>query len=103
MFIPYSCLPPSLSVLLAKKDLKTVIIYFFIVSLSKKLYEDMKNRIESAMKLGQISEEVRKQDKGFEEWDLVSDPRNHQAIVQVLLTVFHVSHKDIFTSDNLST
>ncbi|XP_059592591.1 cellulose synthase-like protein E6 [Vitis vinifera] len=55
----------------------------------KKLYEDMRNRIESTMKVGQISEEIRKQHKGFGEWDLVSDPRNHQTILQVLLTVFY--------------
>ncbi|KAL6345914.1 hypothetical protein AAG906_025194 [Vitis piasezkii] len=49
----------------------------------KKLYEDMRNRIESAMKMG------------FGEWDLVSDPRNHQTILQVLLTVFIISNGGI--------
>ena len=58
--------------------------------MSQKLYEDMRNRIEAAMNVGQISDEIRKQHKGFAEWDLVSDPRNHQTILQVLVTVFNV-------------
>ena len=37
----------------------------------------MRNRMEAAMKVDQISEEIRKQHKGFGEWDFVSDPRNH--------------------------
>ena len=45
--------------------------------------------MEAAMKVDQISEEIRKQHKGFGEWDFVSDPRNHQTI-QVLLTVFSI-------------
>ena len=69
------------------KRLKTYLLFIYLFP-SQKLYEDMRNRIESAMKVGQISEEIRKQHKGFGEWDLVSDPRNHQTILQVLLTVF---------------
>lgn len=49
----------------------------------------MRNRIEASMKVGQISEEIRKQHKGFGDWDLVSDRRNHQTILQVLLIVFY--------------
>lgn len=60
----------------------------------------MRNRIEAAMKVGQISEEIRKQNKGFGEWDLVSDPRNHQTILQVFLTVFYALQPILlFTSD----
>ena len=70
------------------KRLKTYLLFIYLFP-SQKLYEDMRNRIESAMKVGQISEEIRKQHKGFGEWDLVSDPRNHQTILQVLLTVFY--------------
>ncbi|XP_024022113.1 cellulose synthase-like protein E6 isoform X1 [Morus notabilis] len=51
----------------------------------KKLYEDMKTRIESNTKAGQISEEIRKQHKGFREWDSVSSRRDHQTILQILI------------------
>ncbi|XP_034697729.1 cellulose synthase-like protein E6 isoform X1 [Vitis riparia] len=61
----------------------------------KKLYEDMRNRIESAMKVGQISEEIRKQHKGFGEWDLVSDPRNHQTILQILIDGRDIKAMDV--------
>ncbi|KAL5574859.1 hypothetical protein UlMin_016558 [Ulmus minor] len=50
----------------------------------KKLYEDMKTRIERTTKDGRVSEELRKQHKGFREWDLVSSKRDHQPIIQVL-------------------
>ncbi|KAK9267620.1 hypothetical protein L1049_010051 [Liquidambar formosana] len=49
----------------------------------KKLYEEMKKRIETTAKLGQISEDKRKEHKGFHEWDLVSNRHDHQAIVQI--------------------
>ena len=73
--------------------------HLFIVFLSQKLYEDMRNRIEAVMNMGQITEEIRKQHKGFGEWNLASEPQNHQTILQVLLTVFYVLQKDLFTSD----
>ncbi|KAM6550747.1 hypothetical protein CsatB_000555 [Cannabis sativa] len=42
----------------------------------KRLYEDMKTRIESATKVGKISEMLRRTHKGFLEWDSVSrDPK----------------------------
>ncbi|KAK9267541.1 hypothetical protein L1049_009969 [Liquidambar formosana] len=49
------------------------------------MYEEMKKRIETTAKLGQISEAKRKEHKGFHEWDLVSNQRDHQAIVQILI------------------
>ncbi|KAL5574861.1 hypothetical protein UlMin_016560 [Ulmus minor] len=51
----------------------------------KKLYEDMKTRIERTTKEGRVSEELRKQHKGFREWDLVSCKRDHQPIIQILI------------------
>ncbi|XP_062088070.1 cellulose synthase-like protein E6 isoform X2 [Humulus lupulus] len=51
----------------------------------KRLYEDMKIRIESATKAGQISEAIRKENKGFLEWDFVSSRRDHQTIIQILI------------------
>ncbi|KAK9267618.1 hypothetical protein L1049_010049 [Liquidambar formosana] len=49
----------------------------------KKLYEEMKKRIETTAKLGQIADDIRKRHKGFHEWDLVSSRRDHQAILQI--------------------
>ena len=81
-----ACTPSPINFKL--KRLKTYLLFIYLFP-SQKLYEDMRNRIESTMKVGQISEEIRKQHKGFGEWDLVSDPWNHQTILQVLLTVFY--------------
>ncbi|KAF5474997.1 hypothetical protein F2P56_006847 [Juglans regia] len=50
-----------------------------------KSYEGMKKRIETTTKLGQISEEIRKQHKGFREWNLVASRRDHQTILQILI------------------
>ncbi|GMP75878.1 hypothetical protein CsSME_00032811 [Camellia sinensis var. sinensis] len=51
----------------------------------KKLYEDMKKRIVSTTKVGQIPEEIRKEHKGFQEWDLVSSKHDHPSIIQILI------------------
>ncbi|XP_059437213.1 cellulose synthase-like protein E6 [Corylus avellana] len=51
----------------------------------KTSYEDMKKRIETTTKRGQISEEVRKEHKGFSEWNKVSSRRDHQTIIQILI------------------
>ncbi|XP_041025129.1 cellulose synthase-like protein E6 [Juglans microcarpa x Juglans regia] len=51
----------------------------------KKAYENMKQRIETVTKLGQIPEEIRKEHKGFSEWNLVANRRDHQTILQILI------------------
>ncbi|KAG6661812.1 hypothetical protein CIPAW_03G201000 [Carya illinoinensis] len=51
----------------------------------KKSYEGMKKRIETTTKLGRISEEIRKQHKGFREWNSVASRRYHQTILQILV------------------
>ncbi|XVF06600.1 hypothetical protein REPUB_Repub06bG0063100 [Reevesia pubescens] len=51
----------------------------------KKLYEDMRMRIETTTKLNRIPQDIRKQHKGFLEWDFVSSKRDHQTIVQILI------------------
>ncbi|GMI79056.1 cellulose synthase like E1 [Hibiscus trionum] len=53
--------------------------------LVKKQYEDMKMRIEATTKMNRIPEHIRKQHKGFREWDLVSSKRYHQTILQILI------------------
>ncbi|KAF9679331.1 hypothetical protein SADUNF_Sadunf06G0003900 [Salix dunnii] len=50
-----------------------------------KLYGDMKNWIKVTSKQDQVSEEIRKEHKGFSEWDFVSSRHDHQAIVQILI------------------
>ncbi|KAG2717855.1 hypothetical protein I3760_03G193200 [Carya illinoinensis] len=51
----------------------------------KKSYEGMKKRIENHTKLGRISEEIRKQHKGFREWNSVVSRSDHQTILQILI------------------
>lgn len=51
-------------------------------------YEEMTKRIENTMKLGKLTEELRKEHKGFQEWDVDWNKNDHQAVVQV----FHIFH-----------
>ncbi|XP_019052682.1 PREDICTED: cellulose synthase-like protein E6 [Nelumbo nucifera] len=50
-----------------------------------KLYKDMENRVEIVTTQGEITEEMRKAHKGFLEWVLDSNPRDHQTILQILI------------------
>ncbi|KAI7981488.1 Cellulose synthase-like protein E6 [Camellia lanceoleosa] len=52
---------------------------------TKKLYEDMKFRIEAATEKGNISKEVKDQHKGFLEWNSQVTKQDHQSIVQILI------------------
>ncbi|XP_057957534.1 cellulose synthase-like protein E6 isoform X2 [Malania oleifera] len=51
----------------------------------KRSYEDMKNRINTTEKLGHISEEIRKEHKGFRDWALVSNRHDHPTILQIII------------------
>ncbi|XP_016723283.1 cellulose synthase-like protein E1 [Gossypium hirsutum] len=51
----------------------------------KKLYDEMKMRIEATTKLDRIPDYIRKQHKGFREWDFVTSKRDHQTILQILI------------------
>ncbi|MFQ6634853.1 hypothetical protein Gotur_011150, partial [Gossypium turneri] len=51
----------------------------------KRLYEEMKMRIETTTKLNQIPEHIYKQHKGFREWNFVTSKRDHQTILQILI------------------
>ncbi|RWR73226.1 cellulose synthase-like protein E6 [Cinnamomum micranthum f. kanehirae] len=51
----------------------------------KKLYEEMKGRIESVVKVGKVSEEIQVKHKGLFEWNSVLNSRNHQTILQILI------------------
>ncbi|KAF6136221.1 hypothetical protein GIB67_001630 [Kingdonia uniflora] len=48
----------------------------------KKLYEEMKQKIEAEVKRGTISEELRKSHKGFSEWSSKVRKGDHQTIFQ---------------------
>nr|GMC76384.1 cellulose synthase-like protein E6 [Ipomoea batatas] len=52
---------------------------------TKKLYEEMRNRIEVAMESGRISDEIRNQHKGFSEWNSKTTKQDHQSIVKILI------------------
>ncbi|KAE8660025.1 Cellulose synthase-like protein E1 [Hibiscus syriacus] len=51
----------------------------------KKSYEDLKIRIETVTKLGRIPDDIRKEHKGFREWDIVLSQHDHQTILQILI------------------
>ncbi|KAF8414277.1 hypothetical protein HHK36_002278 [Tetracentron sinense] len=51
----------------------------------KKLYDDMKNRIEMETKFGRISQDIRREHKGFLQWDSGSTRRDHKTILQILI------------------
>ncbi|MQL05595.1 hypothetical protein EI015_26345, partial [Escherichia coli] len=51
----------------------------------KKLYDQMKIRIEDATKLGRVPKEARLKHKGFSQWDSYSSRRDHDTILQILL------------------
>lgn len=50
----------------------------------QRLYEEMENRIQTATKLGRITEEIRMKHKGFSQWDSYSSRLDHDTILQVI-------------------
>lgn len=44
----------------------------------------MKIRIESIRRLGKVPADIRKEHKGFDEWDFVLGPHDHPSILQVI-------------------
>ncbi|KAG5570395.1 hypothetical protein H5410_060161 [Solanum commersonii] len=53
---------------------------------TKKLYEDMKSRIEASIENGSIPNEIKAQHKGFSEWNTKVTKQDHHSIVQIELT-----------------
>ncbi|KAJ4725303.1 Cellulose synthase [Melia azedarach] len=51
----------------------------------KRLYEEMENRIQTATKLGRITEEIRRKHIGFSQWDTYSSRFDHDTILQILI------------------
>ncbi|KAF5760439.1 hypothetical protein HanRHA438_Chr16g0765341 [Helianthus annuus] len=56
----------------------------------QKLYDQMQEKIEAAMRLGQVSAETRELHKGFDEWKSDMSSSDHQPIVQVYESVFRL-------------
>ncbi|KAK1269556.1 Cellulose synthase-like protein E6 [Acorus gramineus] len=54
-------------------------------SMVKRLYDEMENLIEEAVKLGRVPEEIKEQHGGFSEWRSGANSRDHQSIVQILI------------------
>ncbi|KAJ9182511.1 hypothetical protein P3X46_006497 [Hevea brasiliensis] len=61
----------------------------------KKLYEEMEDRIETAITLGRIPEEERFKHKGFSQWDSYSSRLDHDTILQILIDGKDPNAKDI--------
>ncbi|KQJ90646.1 cellulose synthase-like protein E6 isoform X2 [Brachypodium distachyon] len=65
------------------------------LSFIKDMYEEMTERIDTAVMSGKIPEEIKANHKGFYEWNPEITSKNHQPIVQILL-----DGKDRNTVDN---
>ncbi|KAH7843196.1 hypothetical protein Vadar_013722 [Vaccinium darrowii] len=61
----------------------------------KKLYEEMENRITTAVKLGGIPGDVDLNHKGFSQWNSSSSRRDHDTILQILIDGRDPNAKDI--------
>ncbi|KAJ4976943.1 hypothetical protein NE237_002049 [Protea cynaroides] len=51
----------------------------------KKLYREMENRIKIVIEVGRVPQEIRREHKGFLEWNTVFSPRDLQTILEVKL------------------
>lgn len=51
----------------------------------KKLFDKMKERINSVVEMGKVPKEIRDQNKGFSEWDNGVTKQNHQSIVKIII------------------
>uniref|UniRef100_K3ZSH4 Cellulose synthase-like protein E6 n=1 Tax=Setaria italica TaxID=4555 RepID=K3ZSH4_SETIT len=54
-------------------------------SFVKGLYEEMTERIDSAVRSGKVPEQIRVNHKGFSEWNTGANSKDHQPIVQILI------------------
>ncbi|KAF8697234.1 hypothetical protein HU200_036099 [Digitaria exilis] len=54
-------------------------------SFVKGLYQEMTERIDSAVRSGEVPEQIRVNHKGFSEWNMGCTSKDHQPIVQVVL------------------
>ena len=63
----------------------------------------MRNRIETTTSLGRISEEIKKEHKGFLEWNSVSTRHDHQSILQVVIAFTRLFFSILLQNQNIST
>ncbi|KAK4484750.1 hypothetical protein RD792_007344 [Penstemon davidsonii] len=61
----------------------------------KKLYEDMKRRLDSAVEYGSIPKEIKNQHKGFSEWNSQVTKQDHKSIVQILIDGWNTNAVDV--------
>uniref|UniRef100_A0ACD5XTL3 Uncharacterized protein n=1 Tax=Avena sativa TaxID=4498 RepID=A0ACD5XTL3_AVESA len=54
-------------------------------SFIKDMYDEMTERIDTNVMLGKIPEEIKEKNKGFDEWNLKINSKDHQPIVQILI------------------
>ncbi|KAM0853414.1 hypothetical protein ACQ4PT_051093 [Festuca glaucescens] len=54
-------------------------------SFIKDMYDEMTERIDTAVMSGKIPEEIKANHKGFDEWNLEISSKDHQPIVQILI------------------
>jgi hypothetical protein len=54
-----------------------------LCSYGQGLYEEMTERIDSAVRSASVPEEIRENHKGFSEWNTGITSKDHQPIVQV--------------------
>ncbi|XP_073001786.1 cellulose synthase-like protein E6 [Typha latifolia] len=52
---------------------------------TKSLYKEMENKINGAVERGSVPHNIRKQHKAFSEWNVATTPRDHCAILQILI------------------
>ncbi|KAM3222995.1 cellulose synthase-like protein E1 isoform X2 [Capsicum annuum] len=52
---------------------------------TKRLYEDMANKIDVVCKAGRVSDQAKLEYKGFSKWNSYSSKKNHAAILQILI------------------
>ncbi|XP_031745055.1 cellulose synthase-like protein E6 isoform X2 [Cucumis sativus] len=61
----------------------------------KKLFDEMKERINSVVEMGRVPKEIRDQNKGFSEWDNGITKQNHQSIVKIIFDGNNLDDVDI--------
>lgn len=59
------------------------------------LYEEMTQRIDSAVVSGKIPEDIKAKHKGFSEWNSETTPKNHQPILQVAFLSSKLKRDDL--------
>ncbi|KAG5561055.1 hypothetical protein RHGRI_004164 [Rhododendron griersonianum] len=69
----------------------------------KKIYEEMRDRIDIATRLARIPSDIRNEHKGFRKWDSVSSARDHPTILQILIDGRETKVVGIENHDKLPT